>query len=153
MPGSLIGGFLLSRWRGKCSRHSRRMRNPQFYVYLIRGPWAPPAEWFGTRSHKRVEFHSHGEVWAAFCSCGEGWRGRAYMQPSQNHFTKMIKYKMAFHPHSSVSRASHQRNHHRGKGVLHSRSTQGCISFTDCCKGAFHFHNHTWSALTHNKTR
>ena len=32
MPGSLTGGFLCSRWRGKRSRHSRRMRNPQFYV-------------------------------------------------------------------------------------------------------------------------
>ena len=32
MLGSLISGFLWSRWRGKRSRHSRRMRNPQFYV-------------------------------------------------------------------------------------------------------------------------
>ena len=32
MPGSLTCGFLWSRWRGKRSRHSRRMRNPQFYV-------------------------------------------------------------------------------------------------------------------------
>ena len=32
MPGSLTGGFLWSWWRGKRSRHSRRMRNPQFYV-------------------------------------------------------------------------------------------------------------------------
>ena len=32
MPGSLTRGFLWSRWRGKRSRHSRRMRNPQFYV-------------------------------------------------------------------------------------------------------------------------
>ena len=30
MPGT--SGFLWSRWRGKRSRHSRRMRNPQFYV-------------------------------------------------------------------------------------------------------------------------
>ena len=29
MPGSLTSGFLLSRWRGKRSRRSRRMRNPQ----------------------------------------------------------------------------------------------------------------------------
>ena len=29
MPGSLNSGFLCSRWRGKRSRHSRRMRNPQ----------------------------------------------------------------------------------------------------------------------------
>ena len=32
MPGSLTSGFLWSRWRWKRSRHSRRMRNPQFYV-------------------------------------------------------------------------------------------------------------------------
>ena len=32
MPGSLTSGFLWSRWRGKLSRHSQRMRNPQFYV-------------------------------------------------------------------------------------------------------------------------
>ena len=32
MPGSLTSGFLWSRWRGKCSRHFRRMRNPQFYL-------------------------------------------------------------------------------------------------------------------------
>ena len=32
MPGSVTSGFLWSRWRGKRSRHSRRMRNPQLYV-------------------------------------------------------------------------------------------------------------------------
>ena len=32
MPGSLTSGFLWSRWRRKLYRHSRRMRNPQFYV-------------------------------------------------------------------------------------------------------------------------
>ena len=40
MPGSLCCGFLWSRWRGKRSRHSRRMRNPQFYVSGKR-PMAP----------------------------------------------------------------------------------------------------------------
>ena len=32
MPGSTYSGFLWSLWRGKRSRYSRRMRNPQFYV-------------------------------------------------------------------------------------------------------------------------
>ena len=32
MPGSLTSGFLWSRWRGKRFRHSRRIRNPQFYA-------------------------------------------------------------------------------------------------------------------------
>ena len=31
-PGSLTSGFLWSQWREKRPRHSRRMRNPQFYV-------------------------------------------------------------------------------------------------------------------------
>ena len=32
IPGSLTSDFLWRRWRGKCSRHSWRMCNPQFYV-------------------------------------------------------------------------------------------------------------------------
>ena len=32
MPGSLTRGFLWTHWREKRSRHSRRMRNPQFCV-------------------------------------------------------------------------------------------------------------------------
>ena len=32
IPGWLTSDFLWSRWRGKRSRHSRRIRNPQFYV-------------------------------------------------------------------------------------------------------------------------
>ena len=32
MPGSLTSGLLRRQWRGKLSHHSRRMRNPKFYV-------------------------------------------------------------------------------------------------------------------------
>ena len=32
IPGSLTSGFFFNRWRGKRSRHSRRMRNPQLCV-------------------------------------------------------------------------------------------------------------------------
>ena len=32
LPGTLTSGCLWSRWRGKGSHHSRRMRNPLFYV-------------------------------------------------------------------------------------------------------------------------
>ena len=32
IPGSLTSVFRRSRWRGKRSRHSRRISNPQFYV-------------------------------------------------------------------------------------------------------------------------
>ena len=40
MPRSLTSGFLWSQWRGKGSRHSRRMRNPRFYVSVKR-PMGP----------------------------------------------------------------------------------------------------------------
>ena len=36
LPGSLTCGFLWSRWRGKRSRHPRRMRNPQFCVSCMK---------------------------------------------------------------------------------------------------------------------
>ena len=32
-PGMHHVGITNPRWRGKCFRHSRRMRNPQFYVF------------------------------------------------------------------------------------------------------------------------
>ena len=35
-PGSLTSGFLWNRWPGKCSGHSWRMRNPQFYASVKR---------------------------------------------------------------------------------------------------------------------
>ena len=47
MPGSLTSGFLWSRWWGRRSLHSRRMRNLQFYVSGKR----PMAHW-----HKQTPF-------------------------------------------------------------------------------------------------
>ena len=58
MPGSLTSGFLCSRWRGKRSQHSRRMRNPIF-AYLVRDP----CRWY-FRSKDRSSF-SQGVVPAA----------------------------------------------------------------------------------------
>ena len=48
MPGSLTKGFLWSGPRGKRSRHSRRMRNSQFYVSgkrPIAGPLSLGHQW------------------------------------------------------------------------------------------------------------
>ena len=44
MPGPLTSGFLWSRWRGKRSRHSWPMRNPQFCVSGKR-PFARLSPW------------------------------------------------------------------------------------------------------------
>ena len=46
LPGSLTGGFFWSQWRGKRSRHSRRMRNPQLYES-------------GRRPIKSLQYDSH----------------------------------------------------------------------------------------------
>ena len=44
MPGSLTSSFPWSWWRGKRSRHSRRMRNPQIYVFGKRPIDLPSSE-------------------------------------------------------------------------------------------------------------
>ena len=54
MPESLTSGFLWSRWRGKRSRHSWRMRNPQFYVSGKR-PKQPMSPW-NDLFHENVSF-------------------------------------------------------------------------------------------------
>ena len=70
MPGSLTSGFLWSRWRGKRSRHSRCMRNPQFYVsgkrpmekgwiLVINGQYHFPSGWYWVvsyRIHHRISW-------------------------------------------------------------------------------------------------
>ena len=58
MPGSLTSGFLWSRWRGKRSRHSRRMRSPQFYVSGKR-PMPAASEWTAVDKSKPIAiFHT-----------------------------------------------------------------------------------------------
>ena len=58
MRGSLNSGFLWSRWRGKRSRHSRRIRNPQFYVSGKRPMqhWMPQTR-IHLIEHERTDFH------------------------------------------------------------------------------------------------
>ena len=51
MPGSLTSGFLWSRWRGKRFRHSRRMRNRQFYISGKR-----PIELYSQDGHTYYEY-------------------------------------------------------------------------------------------------
>ena len=54
-PGSLTSGFLWSRCRGKRSRHSRCMRNPQFYVYGKRPmPWLLQSWHLVSSGHQQV---------------------------------------------------------------------------------------------------
>ena len=51
MPESLTSGFLWNLWRGKRSRHSRRMRNLQFYVSGKRPIIQQPAH---VRNHRSM---------------------------------------------------------------------------------------------------
>ena len=55
MPRSLTSGDLWSGWQRKCSRHSRRMRNPQFYVTGKR----PIGRW-------RLDHHRPHISWSSF---------------------------------------------------------------------------------------
>ena len=52
MPGSITSGFIWSQWRGKRSRHSRRMRNPQF---IVSGKWPIATHWPGSPKQGSVK--------------------------------------------------------------------------------------------------
>ena len=59
MLGSLISSFLCSMWRGKRSRHSQRMRNPQFCVSGKR----PMDEWLQAIQNCRCKHLFMTYVW------------------------------------------------------------------------------------------
>ena len=55
MPGSLTSGFLENGWLGKRSRHSRRMRNPHFYVSVKR----PIERTWVVEKYQYIHFNFH----------------------------------------------------------------------------------------------
>ena len=58
VPWSPTNGFLWCWWRGKSSRHSRRMLNPQFYVS-------------GKRSMAEGSYHrAYTSLWPSYCGLG-----------------------------------------------------------------------------------
>ena len=64
MLGSITSSFLCSRWRVKRSRHSRRMRNPQFYVSGRRPMISKMiASIAGGHMQNRIMKHSLIEMW------------------------------------------------------------------------------------------
>ena len=62
MPGSLTGDFLWRRWRGKLSRHSRRMRNTQFYVSGKR-----PIKRLWQGIWRSIVLYGHGNILFSLC--------------------------------------------------------------------------------------
>ena len=64
ISGSLTGGFLWSQWRGKRSRHYRRMRTRNF-TYLVRGLWEwNVPTWVSIYVMHETISHSSGTGWA-----------------------------------------------------------------------------------------
>ena len=62
IPGSLTSGFHWSQWRGKSSRYSQRMRNPQFFVYGNR-PKVQTSNIYWTNNMKKYWFLDEHDVW------------------------------------------------------------------------------------------
>ena len=66
MSGSLTSGFFWSQCRGKRSRHSRGMRNPQFYASVKRSMedrdvwWPIGSQWTGSSFVERNACHLFG---------------------------------------------------------------------------------------------
>ena len=83
MPGLLTSGFFWSRWRGKRSRHSRRMRNPQFYV-----------------SGKRSMGQYYGKLLHVMTST---WNPQLY---APSYFTAIIVWYRSLHPSVCWSRTT-----------------------------------------------
>ena len=69
MPESLYSSSLWIRWRGKLSRHSRRMRNPQFYVSGKR----PMAHQYTRCLQQRYQMHQEA------CRIDSGKPGRFFV--------------------------------------------------------------------------
>ena len=75
IPGSLISGFLWSRWRGKRSQHSGAcaIRN---FTYLVKGPWYRIHRWVMSGHHwpnydhvaRRKNFAHGSHVGTSFCA-------------------------------------------------------------------------------------
>ena len=85
MPGSLTSGLLWSWWRRKRSRHSRRIRNPQFYVSGKRPLATSPA--LVVRSIQSCAIHiAHILLWI----CDGHFRCRLC---SSTHYFKIVFYK------------------------------------------------------------
>ena len=72
MPGSLTSCFLWSQWWGKRSRHSRRMRNPQFCLSGKRSMEITAlSDWIGykftdTMRHVNWACHTGGHYWNCY---------------------------------------------------------------------------------------
>ena len=107
MQWSLTSGFLWSQWRGKRSRHSRRMGNPQFYASRKR----PMADAFASGFWEmRPCAHKIGDdksalVQAMTCCCHRIVRLRG----TSRHFGKrwLIRYKISpghFHVYMWMSK-------------------------------------------------
>ena len=77
MPGSLTSGFLISRWRGKRSRHSRRMRNPQC---CVSGKW-PMALCVQSETHHHETYH-YGRHWSNRIFVSEKYHGNLLYVPA-----------------------------------------------------------------------
>ena len=64
MPRSLIISFLWNRWRGKRSLHSRRMRNPQVYVFGKRTIALFLPEYFGFSTSSFIQLSAAYWTWS-----------------------------------------------------------------------------------------
>ena len=114
LPGSVTSGFLWSRWRAKHSRHSRRMRNTQFYasgkrpitcflrlyvssstMYVLgrRTYWTP-----NISAQKNVVHHlliSPSPVWKS--SASSGWASDSFNTRQMWFFVYRLFHNFLFH--------------------------------------------------------
>ena len=64
MPEYLTSSFLWSQWWGKCPQHSRRMRDPKYYISSKRPMWN------GLQCHTVILFDLQHGIWCDVCRTG-----------------------------------------------------------------------------------
>ena len=73
-------------WRGKRSRHSRRMRNPQFYVSGKRSIGRFVGTWHDVISAEPLvsaPTYTHGNAFSLFIAMGKSWSCQVYIRNFQ----------------------------------------------------------------------
>ena len=75
MPGSLTTGFLWIRWRGKRSRHSRSMHNPQFDISVAIN-WQASAvfDMFASRLNCRMKINGNAMQFNQYLAKNVRWK-------------------------------------------------------------------------------
>ena len=113
--GSLVSGFIWSRWLRKRSRHSRRMRNPQICVSDKRPMYRLPLKHNETPTQWTKKAQESTKKWFKYeqrnkrLSCKHVWMGRDWCTVPLKRLWKQLKECCLYQPKFYIIRQSWNR--------------------------------------------